>query len=74
MALPKINTTLYDLELPSSGKTVEYRPFLVREEKILLLALEGGEEKEMSRAIKQIITQCVLTEGFDVNKTCNGGS
>jgi hypothetical protein len=68
MALPKINTTLYDLELPSSGKTVEYRPFLVREEKILLLALEGGEEKEMSRAIKQIITQCVLTEGFDVNK------
>ena len=68
MALPKINTTLYDLELPSSGKTVEYRPFLVREEKILLLALEGGEEKEMSRAIKQIITQCVLTEGFDINK------
>jgi len=68
MALPKINTTLYDLELPSSGKTVEYRPFLVREEKILLLALEGGEEKEMSRAIKQIITQCVSTEGFDINK------
>ena len=45
MALPKINTTLYDLELPSSGKTVEYRPFLVREEKILLLALEGGRRK-----------------------------
>ena len=68
MALPKVNTTLYDLKLPSSGKTVEYRPFLVREEKILLLALEGGEDKEMSRAIKQIITQCVSTEGFNVNK------
>ena len=68
MALPKINTILYDLKLPSSGKQVEYRPFLVREEKILLMALEGEDEKEMSKAIKQIITQCVLTEGFNVNK------
>jgi len=68
MALPKINTILYDLKLPSSGKTIEYRPFLVREEKILLMALEGEDEKEMSKAIKQIITQCVLTEGFNVNK------
>ena len=68
MALPKINTVLYDLELPSSGQTVEYRPFLVKEEKILLTALEGGEEKDMAKAIKQIITQCVLTENFNVNK------
>ena len=68
MALPKINTVLYDLELPSSGKKVEYRPFLVKEEKILLMALEGKDEKEMSRAIKQIITQCVSTGGFNVNK------
>ena len=68
MALPKINTVLYDLELPSSGKKVEYRPFLVKEEKILLTALEGGEEKDMAKAIKQIITQCVLTENFNVNK------
>ena len=68
MALPKINTILYDLKLPSSGKVVEYRPFLVREEKILLMALEGEDEKEMSKAVKQIITQCVLTEGFNVNK------
>ena len=45
MALPKINTVLYDLELPSDGKKVEYRPFLVKEEKILLMALEGKEEK-----------------------------
>ena len=68
MALPKINTVLYDLELPSSGKKIEYRPFLVKEEKILLMALEGKDDKEMSRAIKQIITQCVSTEGFNVNK------
>ncbi len=68
MALPKINTVLYDLELPSSGKQVEYRPFLVKEEKILLMALEGKDDKDMSKAIKQIITQCVSTEGFNVNK------
>ena len=68
MALPKINTVLYDLKLPSSGKKIEYRPFLVKEEKILLTALEGGEEKDMAKAIKQIITQCVLTENFNVNK------
>ena len=67
MALPKINTVLYDLELPSSGKKIEYRPFLVKEEKILLTALEGGEEKDMAKAIKQIIAQCVLTENFKVN-------
>jgi hypothetical protein len=67
MALPKLNTVLYDLELPSSGKKIEYRPFLVKEEKILLTALEGGEEKDMAKAIKQIITQCVLTENFKVN-------
>ena len=68
MALPKINTVRYDLELPSSGKKVEYRPFLVKEEKILLMALEGKDDKEMSKAIKQIITQCVSTENFNINK------
>lgn len=68
MALPKINNVLYDLELPSSGEVVEYRPFLVKEEKILLMALEGKDEKEMVKAIKQIITQCVATEKFNINK------
>jgi hypothetical protein len=68
MALPKINNVLYDLELPSSGEMVEYRPFLVKEEKILLMALEGKDEKEMVKAIKQIITQCVATEKFNINK------
>ena len=68
MGLPKINNVLYDLELPSSGEVIEYRPFLVKEEKILLMALEGKDEKEMVKAIKQIITQCVATEKFNVNK------
>ena len=68
MALPKLNTIQYDLELPLSGKKIEYRPFLVKEEKILLMALEGNNEKEMTKAIKQILTQCVLTKGFNVNK------
>ena len=68
MALPKINNVLYDLELPSSGEVVEYRPFLVKEEKILLMALEGKDEKVMVKAIKQIITQCVATEKFNINK------
>ena len=68
MALPKINNVLYDLDLPSSGEMIEYRPFLVKEEKILLMALEGKDEKEMVKAIKQIITQCVATEKFNVNK------
>ena len=68
MGLPKINTVLYDLALPSSGEKIEYRPFLVKEEKILLMALEGKDEKEMVKAIKQIITQCVATEKFNINK------
>ena len=68
MALPKLNTAQYELKVPSTGKTIEYRPFLVKEEKILLMALEGKDDREMSKAIKQIITQCVSTEGFNVNK------
>ena len=68
MPLPKINTPTYDLTLPSTGKKIKYRPFLVKEEKILLMALEGKDEKEMVKAIKQIITQCVATEKFNINK------
>ena len=67
MALPKLNTAQYELKVPSTGKTIEYRPFLVKEEKILLMALEGEEEKEMAKAIKQILSQCVLTENFKID-------
>ena len=67
MALPKLNTAQYELKVPSTGKTIEYRPFLVKEEKILLMALEGEEEKEMAKAIKQILSQCILTENFKID-------
>ena len=52
MALPKINTVLYDLELPSSGKKIEYRPFLVKEEKILLMAQQGDDRKRYGESHK----------------------
>jgi hypothetical protein len=67
MALPLLNVATYDLKLPSSGKKIQYRPFLVKEEKVLLQAMEGQDEKEILRALKQLITQCVSTEGFKVD-------
>ena len=67
MALPKLNTTIHELSLPSSGEKIKFRPFLVKEEKILLTALEGGEEKEITNATKQIISQCITSEDFDIN-------
>ena len=67
MALPLLNVAEYDLKLPSSGKKIQYRPFLVKEEKVLLQAMEGQDEKEILSALKQLITQCVSTEGFKVN-------
>lgn len=61
MALPKIDQPLFDLIIPSTGKKVEFRPFLVKEEKILLIAQSGGDG-EMIRAIKQIINNCVIED------------
>lgn len=58
MALPKLNVPQYKCTLPSSGKTVNYRPFLVKEEKLLLIASETGEQSELINAIKTIITNC----------------
>ena len=62
MALPKIQTPIFELTLPSTGQQVKYRPFLVKEQKILLMALESKESTEMLRAIKQIITNCAIDE------------
>lgn len=67
MPLPKINTPLFELNLPSTGKSVKYRPFLVKEQKILLLAMEGDDTKAVNNAIKQIITNCSIDE-VDVDK------
>tara|TARA_B100001094_G_scaffold331906_1_gene401869 strand:- start:6020 stop:6733 length:714 start_codon:yes stop_codon:yes gene_type:complete len=61
MALPKVGYPTYELELPSTGKTVKYRPFLVKEEKVLLLALESEDEKQVINAVKDLIKNCVLS-------------
>lgn len=66
MPLPKINTPTYELELPSSGKKIKYRPFLVREEKILVMALESEDMKQISNAVVQILSDCILTRGIKV--------
>ena len=59
MPLPKIATPYHELELPSSGEKVEYRPFLVKEEKLLVLAMETQDQKQITRAIKEVIKSCV---------------
>tara|TARA_A100001388_G_scaffold275773_1_gene261969 strand:- start:44 stop:763 length:720 start_codon:yes stop_codon:yes gene_type:complete len=67
MPLPKITTAEYELKLPSNGKTVKYRPFLVREEKILILSLESQDQKQISNAVKQVLKECVLTKGIKID-------
>lgn len=66
MPLPKINTPVYDLVLPSTGKKIKYRPFLVREEKILLIAMESENMKDITNSIVQILSDCIITENVKV--------
>ena len=66
MPLPKISTPSYDLVLPSTKKTIQYRPFLVREEKLLVLALESEDTKQISTAIKTVLKNCIETKGIKV--------
>jgi len=66
MPLPKIATPTYELELPSTEQTVRYRPFLVKEEKLLVLALETEDTKQITNAIKSVLKSCVLTKGVKV--------
>ncbi len=66
MPLPKIATPTYELELPSSGETIKYRPFLVKEEKLLVIALESEDNKQITNAIKAVIRGCLLTKGIKV--------
>ena len=68
MPLPKIATPTYELELPSTGDTVTYRPFLVKEEKVLVIALESEDNKQITNAIKAVLKSCVLTKGIKVEK------
>ena len=62
MSLPQINTPVHELKIPSTGRKVKYRPFVVREEKILLLALESENQEEVTDAIIQIIGNCIQTK------------
>tara|TARA_B100000214_G_C23769334_1_gene536014 strand:+ start:22 stop:741 length:720 start_codon:yes stop_codon:yes gene_type:complete len=66
MPLPKIATPTYELELPSTEQPVNYRPFLVKEEKLLVLALESEDTKQITTAIKSVLKSCVLTKGIKV--------
>jgi hypothetical protein len=68
MPLPKIATPTYELELPSNKKTIHYRPFLVKEEKILIIAMESEDAKQITNAVKTVITNCILTKGVKVNE------
>ncbi len=66
MPLPKINTPTYELVVPSTGKKIRYRPFLVREEKILIMALETEDMSQITNAIVEIMTACILSKGVKV--------
>lgn len=68
MPLPKIATPTYELELPSTGKTIKYRPFLVKEEKVLILALESQDAKQITLAIKQVLKDCIQTRGVKIEE------
>ena len=66
MPLPTISTPIYHLELPSTKEIIDYRPFLVKEEKLLVLALESEDTKQITTAIKQVIKGCIKTKGIKV--------
>jgi len=67
MPLPTIETPTYELKLPSSNKKVKYRPFLVKEEKILIIALESKNQNEITNAVTDVLKKCILTKGVDVD-------
>ncbi len=67
MPLPKLVTPTYELEVPSTGKKIKYRPFLVKEEKILLLAMETEDDKQMANAVKTILSNCIQSPRFKVD-------
>ena len=68
MPLPKIATPTYELVVPSSKKKIKYRPFLVKEEKILILAMESEDTNQIANAVKNVISSCILSRGIKVEK------
>jgi len=71
MPLPKIATPTYELEIPSTKKKISYRPFLVKEEKILIIAMESEDSKQIASAVKTVISNCILTRGVKVEDLAN---
>jgi len=68
MPLPKISTPTYELEIPSTGKKIKYRPFLVKEEKVLIIAMESEDNKQIANAVKDVISSCVITRGVKIDQ------
>jgi len=68
MPLPKISTPTYELEIPSTGKNIKYRPFLVREEKVLIVAMESEDTRSIANAVKDVIKNCIITRGVKVEE------
>jgi hypothetical protein len=67
MPLPTIETPTYELNLPSTGKKIKYRPFLVKEEKILIIALDSRDQNEITNSVKDVLKKCVLTRGVKID-------
>ena len=67
MPLPVVATPTYELTLPSNKKTIKYRPFLGKEEKILIFAMESGDSKEITNAVRDVLKNCVLTRGIKID-------
>jgi|TARA_R100000005_G_C4981447_1_gene191119 hypothetical protein len=68
MPLPKVSTPTYELEIPSLKKKIKYRPFLVKEEKILIIAMESEDQKQIANAVKDVISNCIITRGVKVDQ------
>jgi len=68
MALPKLSYPTFDLTLPSTKQAIKYRPFLVKEEKILLVAQSSEDPAQILNAVKQVLNNCIITEGVDIDK------
>ena len=68
MPLPQVATPTYDLVLPSNKKKIKYRPFLVKEEKILIIAMESRDPEQITNAVKQVISNCIISRGVKVEE------
>jgi len=67
MSLPKLNTPIYEIELPSNKKSIRYRPFLVKEEKIMIIANESNDPNQVTMAVRQVLSNCVLDKDLNID-------